>query len=296
MTARVVLWKASEAQWLAHRMRGIGGSEAAIILGHNPWTTPHQLWQLKTGRWVDSETRERYAVRRGHYMEPWLLAEYVRRNPGCVMERPPALLAHPDHPRALASLDGLAHHPEETVLVECKTANARLSRDWWDPAVQIPNHYLIQVLWYLAVCGLDTAHVVADLGGDWEQLEIPRDPGFEEWAIPMCVEWFDRHVAADEAPPVDFLRDDIPTIARTWATEPGEVIEATPAALGAVKVAGWVRGRISEQEALHGRLRAQIRHHMGTAQAMTHDGRKVASIDRRGVLTVRPPKEAEESQ
>ena len=36
-------------QWLEERKAGIGASDAAAIIGMNPWKTNIQLWQEKTG-------------------------------------------------------------------------------------------------------------------------------------------------------------------------------------------------------------------------------------------------------
>ena len=38
------------AEWLKARRGGIGGSDVAACLGLNPWRTPVQVWEDKTGR------------------------------------------------------------------------------------------------------------------------------------------------------------------------------------------------------------------------------------------------------
>lgn len=54
MTRRAeVLAKTSEMsrdEWLIERRKGIGGSDASIILGLNKWKTPFELWLDKTGQ------------------------------------------------------------------------------------------------------------------------------------------------------------------------------------------------------------------------------------------------------
>ena len=35
-------------EWLALRNNKIGASDAPIIMGESSWTTPFQLWQIKT--------------------------------------------------------------------------------------------------------------------------------------------------------------------------------------------------------------------------------------------------------
>ncbi len=40
----------SRDEWLIERRKGIGGSDASIILGLNKWKTPFELWLDKTGQ------------------------------------------------------------------------------------------------------------------------------------------------------------------------------------------------------------------------------------------------------
>ena len=40
--------KDEHMKWLLTRQKGIGGSDAGIIMGDNKYKTPFELWQLKT--------------------------------------------------------------------------------------------------------------------------------------------------------------------------------------------------------------------------------------------------------
>ena len=40
----------SRDEWLKERTKGIGGSDVSTILGLNPYKTPLQLWEEKTGK------------------------------------------------------------------------------------------------------------------------------------------------------------------------------------------------------------------------------------------------------
>lgn len=311
MSARVVLQRASLAEWEAERKNGIGGSDAAAILGLSPWKSPLEVWQEKTGRWSEDLSGQ-YRVEVGNHMEPFLLAEYARRNPGVWLETPhpqaipgrrrrlAVLYAHPDHPEVRGSLDGIAHHPDRAVLLEAKDVGFRQAGPWWDDAILVPDHFVVQVCWYLAITALPAAIVIANVAGEWKQVEIPRDEDFEAWAIPYCIEWWHRHVVADEPPAWYIDRDDEHVVGRTFRTDPMETLEATGAALGAWNVAVWNAGRIAALVAMQDRLRAQIRAHMGTAQALTITDpetgrvRKAAYVNKKGALTVRPPKQAAE--
>lgn len=58
-----------DAEWHERRKRSIGGSESPTILGVNPWETPTELWERKTGRRPNPE--ETPAMRRGRTLNPW---------------------------------------------------------------------------------------------------------------------------------------------------------------------------------------------------------------------------------
>lgn len=295
MTATIVLKKASRVNWLKHRRQGLGGTDIATIFGLNPWATPLDVWLSKTGRGEDRDPG--YAARRGLHLESFLLSEYRRAHPGVILDKPPALLAHPDHPWLRASLDHLAHHPDETRIVECKTAGWRQRGDWWDSAILIPDSYAIQVLTYLAVTGLEQADIVADIAGDFTELTILRDREWEAQALPILEQWWTDHVIADNPPPVDYWRDDIPALNRTWVTEPGSTAEAPEATQERVKEAVALSASINELEALKGVLRVQIREDMGTHQTLTDPaGTPIARLNSRGVLTLAAPTSQMENQ
>lgn len=288
MTATVVLDRASRARWLARRRKGIGASDVAVILGYSQYRTPFDLWLDKTGR--SNEFADSYPMARGRHMEPFLLEEYGRRT-GAWIERPPMLLAHPDHPELLASLDGLAHHPDRTVVTEAKTAGWRSREAWWDEERMAPDAYCVQALYQLAVTGIDEAVLVADVAGEFTTVTIMRDEAWEAVCLPMLAQWWADHVVADEPPAPDYERDTIAALNRAWVPVPGTAVEATPATAGALVAARKLQAKVTERKALIEALRVQVRAGMGTAQTLTIDGHKAAYLDARGTLLIANQKE-----
>lgn len=294
MTAVVVLQKASRALWLKHRRAGLGGTDVAAVLGLSPWRTPLDVWIEKTGRGDTTDDGGSYATRRGQHLERFLLAEYAARHPGVILERPPALLAHPDLPWLRASLDHLAHWRDETRAVEAKTAGWRQRGDWWDDETLIPDSYAVQVLTYLAVTGLERCDTVADIAGDWIELTIMRDLAWEAETLPYLRVWWNRYVVADKPPPIDVDRDTIPALNRAWVPDPGESlgIPDDDPLHEDIRAARWTRGEISALSKDLDRARVRIRQAMGTASRITGpDMTVLARLDSRGVLTLPTPKE-----
>ena len=82
---------ASRSEWLAKRKSYIGGSEAACIVGMNPYQSNVDLWELKTGRKKAEDISDNPYVRYGteaekHLRElfaldyPQYKVEYVEHN------------------------------------------------------------------------------------------------------------------------------------------------------------------------------------------------------------------------
>jgi putative phage-type endonuclease len=283
MSATVILRRNTRSAWLRLRSQGLGGTDVAAVLGFDKWRTPLEVWLDKTGRGTHVE--ESYPMRRGTYMESFLLAEYGRQT-GAIIEKPPALLAHPDYPFLRASLDGLAHHKDRTVILDAKAPTWRGRSDWWDEEKLCPDGYAVQMLTYLAVTGLDEAVLVADVAGDFTTVEISRDLAWEAAALPLLADWWTTHVIGDTPPPADWGRDTIPALNRAWVPVLGEAAEAAPMVAAAVKVWQQLSPAHKERGKTLDALRVQIREGMGTAQTLTIGGQKVASLDSRGVLRV----------
>lgn len=53
------------SKWLEFRKEGIGGSDAAAIVGLSKWKSPYQLWLEKTGQ-VEAEDISDKEVVRGY--------------------------------------------------------------------------------------------------------------------------------------------------------------------------------------------------------------------------------------
>jgi len=100
-------------EWLEFRKGGIGSSDAPIISGVSPYSTPYQLWEIKTRR--KAEWRGNFATRRGHAVEPQARAHYE-----FVFERemPATLVQHPQFPWMRSSLDGW--NAKERIVLEIK--------------------------------------------------------------------------------------------------------------------------------------------------------------------------------
>lgn len=198
MSAAINTAAMTREDWLQERRRGIGGSEAAAILGLSPWATPLDVYLDKIGEGEDVEETE--AMYFGTILEGVVADEFSRRT-GLKVRRRNALLTHPDYPWMIANIDRMVVGGG---LLECKTCNAF---NPWNGVV--PEHYQIQVQHYLAVTGQPFGYIAVLCGGqrfEWAKLE--RDEAMIQVIIDYEQHFWENHVLK-RIPPEPTEHDDM---------------------------------------------------------------------------------------
>lgn len=169
----------NESQWHEERRKGIGGSEAAAVIGLSPWCSNVELWRRKTGREQPPDISNNDAVKYGHDAEPLIrqlfaldYADKYTVEYGGAFD----MVRHPEHPFIFATLDGRLTEIStgRKGVLEIKTTNIVRSMQkekWWkDGEPCIPDQYFCQVLWQMLASGFDFAVLHAQLkyeyGGD----------------------------------------------------------------------------------------------------------------------------------
>lgn len=203
---------ASHEEWLAERKFRIGGSEAACLIGRNPWKTNVDLFREKTGRAEPPDLSENEAVRYGTEAERHLRDLFALNHPRFkVGYEENNLFLNPEVLFAHASLDGWLTEPvtglRGVLEIKTSTINAKGQLAVWKR--RVPDHYYCQVQWYLMVTGYTFGWLYAllrepftgtsDEGSEIRGYYIPRD----EEAIKMlrdAGERFYRALEADEEP------------------------------------------------------------------------------------------------
>lgn len=182
-----------EATWLANRSRGIGGSDIGIIMGVNKYSSPRLLYLKKTGQYdegegISDESRERMYW--GHILEPIVANEFEKRT-GKKVVLSPATLRHKEHKHRLANIDRLIvdESGKPYGVLECKTADARMNRDWEEG--EVPISYIYQLQWYLGITGLEYGAFAALIGGNkFHIIEVFRnDDLIEEMCLAADTFW-----------------------------------------------------------------------------------------------------------
>lgn len=189
-------------EWLHMRRSGLGGSDAAAVLGLSKWTSSYGLWLDKTGQ-ADDTDQSTLAQRRGTFLEPFILAEAVAADPDLQIDRAPYMLRHPEHRHLFANIDGAAVHNKRWGRggAEAKNVNPHMVKDWADGP---PPYYEVQVFHYMAVLGWTWWVVVADCGGDDLRVHyIERDEDTIGALVAAETEWWQRHIIEGVEPTAD---------------------------------------------------------------------------------------------
>lgn len=186
-----------KAAWLAARNKGIGGSDASVIVGLNNWKSPFQLWMEKTGQAEPEDFTNNERIYWGSVLEETVAREFTIRTGKKVVRR--GLLQHDDIPYLLASVDRLV--VGEDAGLECKTANGFAEKAW--DGDNVPDAYYVQCQHYMAVTGCDKWYIAVLIGGQkYRCKEIPRNEDDIKALLAAEAEFW-RKVEAKEMPDVD---------------------------------------------------------------------------------------------
>lgn len=198
MSAKLNIYNTRE-EWLAARTSYIGGSDAAAILGLNPWKSNVDLWEIKTGRKPNDDTGNEEAVKYGHDAEPLLRELFTLDHPEYNVEYiDNNMWTNEEHPAFHASLDGWLTEKDtgRKGIWECKTAtvnNFNQLKDKWgdfrDP--KIPDNYFCQVLTYLLVTEFDFVELTAQIKFAYSQNKETRQYHIERSEVEDDIAYLD---------------------------------------------------------------------------------------------------------
>lgn len=205
-------------EWLEKRRRGIGGSDASVILGFNKWKSPFQLYLEKTGEFTEEIDNE--FIYWGNVLEDIVAKEFESRT-GKKVRRRNQMFVHPEHDFMIANID--RDVVGEKALLECKTTNAFNSGAW--DGDEIPAEYICQVQHYMAVLGYKKAYIAVLIGGNkfvWKEVE--RDDEFIELMIEREKNFWYNHVLAGQPPAIDGSTSATELLNKLYPTDNGETV------------------------------------------------------------------------
>ena len=161
-------------QWLDERQKGIGGSDAAAILGLNPYKTNVELWQEKTGLTkaedISGKPYVKYGIRAESFLRELFQLDYPQYEVIYDCQDGYKIHKNKDYPFIFATLDGIIFEKEtgRKGVLEIKTTNIlqSMQREKWHD--QIPENYYVQILHQLLATGYDFVKLKAHLKSEWQ--------------------------------------------------------------------------------------------------------------------------------
>lgn len=188
---------ANHEEWLKLRSQYIGGSDAAAVIGLNPYKSPYALWAEKTGQ--TAPFGGNIATQIGTYLERFVAIMYSEKT-GNRVRNDTHTYFNSDYPWACANVDRMITGKKAGL--EIKTTNDRKkTRLLLDG--KIPNDWLCQMTHYMAVTGLDHWELAA-LCENRELVILPLSRDEDDIAALMSAERsFWEQVKSREPPSVD---------------------------------------------------------------------------------------------
>lgn len=192
-------------QWLEYRRKGIGGSDAAAVLGISPFRTGRDLYYDKLNIVTADDAENWVQLEVGTLLEP-LVAKIFAHKTGYKIYRRPFMFRHPQYPWMLADLDYMVELPDGTsAILEIKTTNYNAKDNWWYNGEEIvPIYYESQGRHYMAVMNIDRVYFCCLYGNSEDEAiirRIDRDMAYEEELIALERDFWENHVLTKTPPP-----------------------------------------------------------------------------------------------
>ena len=208
-------------EWLKWRTMGIGGSDASVIAGVNPYRSVFQLWKEKTGQEEPEEKDSEY-THFGSLLEPVIKREFTRRT-GLKVRNRYAILQSEEYPFMLADLDGIIYENHKMCIFEAKTASA-YKKEIWEQ--RVPLEYLYQIQHYMAVTGAEKTYIAALVGGNhFLYHEVCRDEAMIQDIIQLEKDFWENHVLTGKEPQADGSKATAEYLEEAYGTSNGKIVE-----------------------------------------------------------------------
>lgn len=211
----------SHTDVVTDRHKYIGGSDIAAIMGMSRWKTPLRLWAEKTQKLPMADLSNIEAVELGTDLEEFVAQKFSQKT-GKAVRRAPKEYTHKDYPYMHAHIDRLATGSKE--LLECKTASFFKKDEWEDD--EIPQEYILQVMWYLGITGRKIGHIAVLIGGQsFKYKQIEFDAELFNTMVEAAKEFWD--CVQNDTPPA-VMPDDGETLKDMYSDHSEFMIELYP--------------------------------------------------------------------
>ena len=208
-------------EWKALRKQYIGGSDAAAVVGLNPFSSAFSLWAEKVGKTPEFEGN--LATEVGTFLEEFVAKKFEQET-GKTVRRCNLTLVNDAYPWACANVDRLI--VGEDAGLEIKTTSELNMKSFKNG--EYPGNYYAQCTHYLAVTGKAVWYLAVLIGNrEFKIFTIERDE--EEIRALMDAEraFWDEYVLPKKTPPVDGHSATSEAIKKMFGEEAGDSADLT---------------------------------------------------------------------
>lgn len=259
---------ASREEWLKLRSQYIGGSDAAEVMGLNPFSSPYALWAEKTGQIPCFAGN--LATEVGTFLEEFVAQKFAAETGKKVRKCNQSFL-NSDYPFAIANID--REIVGEDAGLEIKTTSELNMKKF--KGGEYPANYYCQCVHYIAMTGKQRWYLAVLIGNrDFQWFTIERDEA--EIAALMGAEADFWELVKNRTPPVaDGSRATTDAIKTIFAESSEDTVDLTlklPALLQYIDL----DKQIAELETLRDEAANRIKSFMGDAGGGECDGYRVS--------------------
>jgi len=178
---------------LVERRSGIGGSDAPVVLGVNPFKTSLTLYHEKRGDIAPDDFDDNRFIEWGNILEPAVAEKYAKET-GRKIRVDNKTYRSKTHPYMLAHIDRRVVGGGERRALEIKTTSVFAGDGWGESGSnEVPASVFCQLQHYIHVLELDVIDTAVLIGGsDYRQYEIVRHDDFIAQLIEAEEEFWDR--------------------------------------------------------------------------------------------------------
>lgn len=258
----------SREEWLKLRSQYIGGSDAAAVVGLNPFSSPYALWAEKTGQIPCFAGN--LATEVGTFLEEFVAQKFAAETGKKVRKCNQSFL-NSDYPFAIANID--REIVGEDAGLEIKTTSELNMKKF--KGGEYPANYYCQCVHYMAMTGKQRWYLAVLIGNrDFRWFTIERDEA--EIAALMGAEADFWELVKNRTPPVaDGSRATTDAIKTIFAESSEDTVDLTlklPALLQYIDL----DKQIAELETLRDEAANRIKSFMGEAGGGECDGYRVS--------------------
>ncbi|MBR4929723.1 MAG: YqaJ viral recombinase family protein [Bacteroidaceae bacterium] len=209
---------ANHEEWKALRSNYIGGSDAAAVVGLNPFSSRYSLWAEKTGRIPGFEGN--LATEVGTFLEEFVAQKFAAET-GKKVRRDNQSFLNSDYPWAIANID--RDIVGEDAGLEIKTTSELNLKKF--KGGEYPANYYAQMVHYMAITGKKRWYLAVLIGNrefKWFTLERDED---EIAALMEAEKDFWRLVETDTPPEADGMEATSEAIKTIYPESNGSTVD-----------------------------------------------------------------------